>query len=134
MTVRSFSTRLNSFGIGLGKKYPDESWTTVMLIAEAAKVKGLTSLELNYPEHFLKNSVEEVQAALKTTNLNIKGIQLRWPAPRFSNGGFANDNDAVRREAIDLVKGATKVARQFGTDHVLLWPAHDGYEYPLQMD
>lgn len=134
MTVRSFSTRLNSFGIGLGKKYPDETWTTVKLIAEAAKVKGLTSLELNYPEHFVKNSVEEVKAALGATKLNVKGIQLRWPAPKFSNGGFANDDEAIRREAIDLVKGASDVARQFGTDHVLLWPAHDGYEYPMQMD
>lgn len=134
MTIRSFSTRLNSFGIGLGKKYPDESWTTVKLIAEAAKVKGLTSLELNYPEHFIKNTVAEVKDALAATSLNIKGIQLRWPAPKFSNGGFANDVESLRRAAIDTVKEATKIAREFGTDHVLLWPAHDGYEYPMQMD
>lgn len=134
MTVRSFSTRLNSFGIGLGKKYPDETWTTVKLIAEAGKVKGLTSLELNYPEHFIKNTVAEVKDALSKTTLDIKGIQLRWPAPKFSNGGFANDDASIRRAAIDTVKEATKVARDFGTDHVLLWPAHDGYEYPMQMD
>ena len=134
MVTRSFSTRLNSFGIGLGKKYPDESWTTVKLIAEAAKVKGLTSLELNYPEHFVKNSVDEVKAALAATHLNVKAIQLRWPAPKFSNGGFANTDESIRRAAIDTVKEASKVARDFGVDHVLLWPAHDGYEYPLQMD
>jgi xylose isomerase len=134
MTTISFSTRLNSFGIGLGKKYPDETWTTVKLIAEAAKVKGLTSLELNYPEHFIKNTVDEVKSALVSTHLNVKAIQLRWPAPRFSNGGFTNHDATIRREAIETVKGATKVARDFGVDHVLLWPAHDGYEYPLQMD
>ncbi|MEN9687632.1 MAG: hypothetical protein RL381_644 [Actinomycetota bacterium] len=134
MSPRSFSTRLNSFGIGQGKKYPDESWTTLRLIGEAAKVKGLTSLELNYPEHFVNHSVDDVKAALASTHLNIKGIQLRWPAPKFSNGGFANDNPEVRRAAIDTVHEATKVAREFGTDHILLWPAHDGYEYPMQMD
>lgn len=134
MTARSFSTRLNSFGIGHGKKYPDESWTTVGLIAEAAKVKGLTSLELNYPEHFVKNTLDEVKEALAATHLDIKGIQLRWPSPKFSNGGFANNDESIRRAAIETVKEATGVAREFGTDHVLLWPAHDGYEYPLQLD
>jgi xylose isomerase len=132
--AREFSTRLNSFGIGLGKKYPDETWTTVKLIAEAAKVKGLTALELNYPEHFVKNSENEVKDALAKTHLVVKGIQLRWPAPKFSNGGFSNSDEAIRRAAIDTVKEASAVARSFGTDHVLLWPAHDGYEYPMQMD
>jgi sugar phosphate isomerase/epimerase len=132
--TRNFSTRLNSFGIGLGKKYPDETWTPVKLIAEAAKVKGLTALEINYPEHFVKNTEAEIKAALAQTKLQIRGIQLRWPAPKFSNGGFSNADEGIRRAAIDTVKEATAMARSFGTDHVLLWPAHDGYEYPLQMD
>ena len=26
------------------------------------------------------------------------------------------------------------VCREMGSDHVILWPAHDGYEYPFQLD
>lgn len=129
-----FSTRLNSFALGKGKKYPDGSIDTLGLIEIAATVKGLTALEVNYPEHFVKNSASEIKAALREANLVPKGVQLRWPAPKFSNGGFTNVDQKLRRDSIELVKEAIAVAKELGTDHVLLWPAHDGYEYPLQMD
>ena len=129
-----FSTRLNSFALGKGKKYPDGSIDTLGLIKIAGTVTGLTALEVNYPEHFVVNTPAEIKAALKDANLVPKGIQLRWPAPKFSNGGFTNTDSKLRQDAVTLVKEAIQVARELGTDHVLLWPAHDGYEYPLQMD
>jgi xylose isomerase len=134
MSQIHFSTRLNSFGIGKGKKYPDGSLSTVDLIKIAATVKGLTALEVNYPEHFVSTKPAEVKQALADAKLEIKGIQLRWPAPKFANGAFTNPDAAIRKDSIDLVKEAMVVARELGTDHILLWPAHDGYEYPLQMD
>lgn len=129
-----FSTRLNSFALGQGRKYPSGDESVTELIALAGHVEGLTSLELNYPEHFRSNSVAEIATALEAANLSVEGIQLRWPAPDFARGGFTNVDPAIRRHAIDLVKKAIDVCRELGADHVLLWPAHDGYEYPLQME
>ncbi len=134
MTDVKYSTRLNSFGLGKGKKYPSGEDSVIDLIAVAGTVKGLTSLELNYPEHFGQHSVEEIKAALDKADLDVRGIQLRWPAPQFSNGGFTNPDPALREAAVAMVKEAISLCREFGSDHVLLWPAHDGYEYPLQMD
>ena len=37
-------------------------------------------------------------------------------------------------ERIISAKEAVDVCREMGSDHVILWPAHDGYEYPFQMD
>lgn len=134
MSDIKYSTRLNSFGLGKGKKYPTGDDSVTDLIALAGSVKGLTSLELNYPEHFGEHSVEEIKEALDKAGLDVRGIQLRWPAPQFSNGGFTNPDPALREAAVVMVKEAISVCREFGSDHVLLWPAHDGYEYPLQMD
>jgi len=129
-----FSTRLNSFALGNGLKHPSKAISTVELIKLASKVKGLNALELNYPEHFTSNSVPELESALRDSKLKVTGIQLRWPAPKFSNGGFTNPEMSIRRDAIKLVAEAIEIAKQLKTDHVLLWPAHDGYEYPLQMN
>lgn len=129
-----FSTRLNSFALGNGLKYPSKTVSTVELIELASKVKGLNALELNYPEHFTSNSIPELESALCESKLKVTGIQLRWPASKFSNGGFTNPDMLIRRAAIKLVAEAIEIAKQLKTDHVLLWPAHDGYEYPLQMN
>lgn len=134
MTDIFFSTRLNSFALGQGRKHPEKAVNTVALIEIAGTVKGLNSLEVNYPEHFVSSTVGEVAAALSKAKLAVKGVQLRWPAPKFANGGFSNPDADLRREAITMVAEAIKVAKELGTDHVLLWPAHDGYEYPLQMN
>lgn len=129
-----FSTRLNSFALGQGRKYPTGEESVLDLIQTAGKVEGLTSLELNYPEHFRRNSVDEIRQALSDAGLSLEGIQLRWPSPEFSRGGFTNVSADVRERAVTLVKEAIGVARKLGVDHVLLWPAHDGYEYPFQLE
>lgn len=134
MTTIEFSTRLNSFALGKGKKLPNGDESTLALIEIAGSVTGLTALELNYPEHFGQNTVAEVATAMKEAGLKVRGVQLRWPSPEFSNGGFSNPDTDIRAAAVTLVKEAIEVCRELGSDHVLLWPAHDGYEYPFQMD
>lgn len=134
MTSLQFSTRLNSFALGKGRKLPDGGESPVALIEIAGTVNGLDALELNYPEHFEKESVDDLRSALERAGLINRGIQLRWPAPLYAGGGLTNVDPALRASAIEVVKGAVDVGRALGSAHVLLWPAHDGYEYPLQMD
>lgn len=129
-----FSTRLNSFALGNGLKHPTKPVDPVSLIEIAGTVKGLNALEINYPEHFVNSSVADITKALEKSKLQIKGVQLRWPAPKFAAGGMTNSDATLRKEAVQLVADAIKVAQELKTDHVLLWPAHDGYEYPLQMN
>jgi xylose isomerase len=129
-----YSTRLNSFALGKGRKLPTGEEPVLDLIALAGTVPGLTSLELNYPEHFKRDSIEDIKDALGRAGLDVPAIQLRWPASRFANGAFTNADPEIRAEAVQMVIEAIELCSSFGADHVLLWPAHDGYEYPLQMD
>ena len=99
----------------------------------AGSVAGLTALEVNYPEHFVDTTPAELSSAIKDAELVNTGIQVRWPASRFSDGAFTHPAAEVRADASGSPRRlSTSVAN--GPDHVILWPAHDGYEYPFQLD
>lgn len=129
-----FATRLNSFALGGGVAHPATKTPTLELVEVAGTVTGLTALEVNYPEHFVDTTPAELSAAIKDAQLANTGIQVRWPASRFSDGAFTHSDAAVRADAVRVAKEAVDVCREMGSDHVILWPAHDGYEYPFQLD
>lgn len=129
-----FATRLNSFALGGGVAHPATKTPTLELIEVAGTVKGLTALEVNYPEHFVDNTPAELSSAIKDAGLVNTGIQVRWPASRFSDGAFTHPAAEVRADAVRIAKEAVDVSREMGSEHVVLWPAHDGYEYPFQLD
>jgi xylose isomerase len=129
-----FATRLNSFALGGGVAHPATKTPTMDLIEVAGTVEGLTALEVNYPEHFVDTTPAELTSAIKSAGLVNTGIQVRWPASRFSDGAFSHQAADVRADAVRVAKEAVDVSREMGSDHVVLWPAHDGYEYPFQLD
>jgi xylose isomerase len=130
-----YSTRLNSF-----KARPDlydwrsGSHSTLDLIERAACVAPLDSVELNYPEHFVKHTPAEVGACLRNTHLTLSGINLRYDAPRFLDGGFTNPQAEKRAEAIQVTLEAMDVCRELGGNHVVIWPAYDGFDYAFEVD
>jgi len=130
-----YSSRLNSF------KARSDLYTwrtgahdTADLIRRAGAVRGLNSVELNYPEHFTGLSLEQVRAAVAETHLSISGINLRYDAPRFLDGGFTNPDADKRTEAIQVTYEAIDVCRAVGGTHVVVWPAYDGFDYPFEAD
>jgi sugar phosphate isomerase/epimerase len=129
-----FATRLNSFALGGGVAHPKTKTPTLDLVEIAGSVAGLTALEVNYPEHFGDTKPAELASAIKNAGLVNTGIQVRWPASQFSDGGFTHPSAEVRNAAVQTAKDAVDVCREMGSDHVILWPAHDGYEYPFQLD
>jgi sugar phosphate isomerase/epimerase len=133
-TQPHFATRLNSFALGGGVAHPKTKTSTLDLVQAAGSVAGLTALEVNYPEHFVDTAPAELSSAIKNAGLVNTGIQVRWPASQFSDGGFTHPSADVRTAAVQTAKEAVDVCREMGSDHVILWPAHDGYEYPFQMD
>lgn len=129
-----FATRLNSFALGGGVAHPASKTPTLDLVKIAGSVTGLTALEVNYPEHFVDTTPAELSVAITDANLVNTGIQVRWPASRFSDGAFTHPAAEVRADAVQVAKEAVDVCREMGSRHVVLWPAHDGYEYPFQLD
>jgi xylose isomerase len=133
VTSPVFATRLNSFALGEGVAHPPKR-PTIELIGQAGRVAGLDALELNYPEHFVGTTPSAVKAAADAAGLQITGVQLRWPVAEYARGAFSSVDPARRAQAVQVAKDAVDVCRSLGAAHVILWPAHDGYEYPLQLD
>ena len=130
-----YSSRLNSF-----KARPDlYTWRagphdTLDLIRRAGRVQQLTSVELNYPEHFTAHSIDQVRAAIAETHLSISGINLRYDAARFLDGGFTNPHADKRAAALQVTYEAIDICRAMGGAHVVIWPAYDGFDYPFEVD
>ncbi|RWP16647.1 MAG: hypothetical protein EOR00_16935 [Mesorhizobium sp.] len=136
MTANRFATRLNSFA-----SRPQAEWldlvgkpSMLQMAARAAKVAGLTDLDLNFPDHVDEKPVEMARK-LGDLGLSINGFAMRYYSnPAFKLGAFTNPDPAVRREAIDLTKAGIDAAREAGANLMTLWLGQDGFDYAFQAD
>lgn len=131
-----FSTRLNSFKTkkeSFFKENQLESLTVLNYIDRMATVKGLTHVELNYPEHFAGVTIEEIQNALNKNNLLISGVALRF-ANHYTYGEFANPDNNIRNKAIAETMEAVRLCQVLGGEVTTIWLANDGFDYPFQID
>jgi xylose isomerase len=127
-----YATRLNSL-----KKRPelyfDEGPVGILgLLRRAGEIETLGALSLNYPEHFETVSPREVSAFLESVELGVDSLNIRFPEDPFGAGGFTHPSAEVRAAAIDLTRRAVDVCAELGGDHVIVWPAYDGFDYPFQ--
>ena len=97
------------------------------------QIKDIGEVDLNYPEHFEKNSVEEIERALISNSLSLNGIALRF-RNEFINGDFGNANKEISEKAKQLCEEAVEVCRELGGKIITLWLGHDGYDYPFQIN
>lgn len=95
------------------------------------KIKGITHVDLNYPEHLSKLSVLEIKKRMG--NLKLNGISTRFKE-NFINGEFTNPDKKIRQEAIDLCKKAIDVCQELGGNYLTIWCAFDGFDYPFQIN
>src|SRR5215207_3864333 len=131
-----YATRLNSFG-----SRPDlAGWsegarpTIRELVQRAARVRGLTDVDLNYPDH-VGDDPGGIAEVVGDAGLAINGFAMRYYTnPAFKLGAFTHPDRTVRREAIDLTKWGIDAARKAGVTLMTLWLGQDGFDYPFQLD
>ena len=131
-----FATRLNSFASCAHKFWPDLKGkpTTYQMIERAATVRGLTDVDLNYPQH-IKNDVPELKAFIADHGLHVNGMAMRYNTlPEFQLGAFTHPDARVRKEAVELTKRGIDCGREFGTHLMTIWLGQDGFDYCFQAD
>ena len=136
MFGEKFATRLNSFA-----SKPEVFWknqiptlTPEKLIERAGTVKGLTDLDLNYPDHS-QNNLNNILKIMDDNGLGINGFAMRYYTnPAFKLGAFTNSDKKIRQEAIDLPKAGIDVARKSNSNLMTLWLGQDGFDYGFQAD
>jgi sugar phosphate isomerase/epimerase len=136
MSGLRFATRLNSFASNPAGEWPGLKGKPSMLqmAARAAKVKGLTDLDLNYPDHVAVKP-SDLRIKLDDLGLRINGFAMRYYTnPAFKLGAFTHPDAGVRREAIDLTKAGIDAAREAGANLMTIWLGQDGFDYAFQAD
>lgn len=135
MSELKFATRLNSFSSGAHLYWPDLQGkpSVLQMIARAGTAKGLTHLDLNYPQH-ITSDISTMRQAIADAGLAVNGMQMRWDAPQFKIGAFTNPDAKIRREAIELTKRGIDAGREFGSTLMTLWMGQDGFDYCFQAD
>lgn len=136
MTTNRFATRLNSFASRPQAEWPDLTGkpSLMQMATRAAKVDGLTDLDLNFPDHVAEKPAE-IARKLGDLGLSINGFAMRYYSnPAFKLGAFTNPDPAVRREAIDLTKAGIDAVRAAGASLMTLWLGQDGFDYTFQAD
>ncbi|KQR73114.1 xyla [Rhizobium sp. Leaf384] len=136
MTDLKFATRLNSFASRPHVEWPDlvGKPSVMQMVARAAKVDGLTDLDLNYPDHGADKPAD-LARRIGDLGLSVNGFAMRYYTnPAFKIGAFTNPDAAVRREAIELTKKGIDATREAGAKLMTLWLGQDGFDYAFQAD
>ena len=131
-----FATRLNSFA-----SRPDAFWpkghgkpTPLQMAERASAAKGLTDVDLNYPD-LLGPDPRATGEAIRNLGLAVNGRAMRYYSnPAFKLGAFTNPDAAVRRDAIELTKRGIDAARAAGSSLLTIWLGQDGFDYAFQAD
>ena len=132
-----FATRLNSFASN-----PDIFWTAlsgkptpIQLVQRAATMRGLTVLDLNYPDRVVGAEPTVLAGQIRDEGLDISGFAMRYYSiPEFRLGAFTHPNAAIRQRAIDLTKRGVDAAAACNAPMITLWMGQDGFDYAFQMD
>jgi xylose isomerase len=135
--VREYGAGIWLFGRFVDRYASDgygPSVTSVEAIERAARVPGLTWLDINYPFNAPGETVEDIAAVLDRTGIRAIAITPHIYMRRFARGSFTNPDPAVRQQAVDLCKEGSEIAGRLGARYLKFWPGQDGHDYPFQAD
>jgi xylose isomerase len=125
-TKLKLATRINSI-------LPTVNNDILAALESISKIEGITSVDLNYPEHFEKHSLQEIQTTLSNTGLEVNGLALRF-RNQFVNGELGNKDSSISMEAFQLCQEAADICRSLGGKVLTIWLGYDGFDYPFQVN
>ncbi|MDD3520289.1 MAG: sugar phosphate isomerase/epimerase [Actinomycetota bacterium] len=100
-----------------------------------SKIDGLTGLFVFYPTAPLPDDPNKLLTKVENYGLKVSNLAVEcWGDRKWKHGTFCNNDSKVRKEAIKLFKDAIDFAKAIKAESVLLWPAHDGYDYVFQIN
>jgi sugar phosphate isomerase/epimerase len=107
--------------------------TPLEQLEELEKIQGLTGIPIMYPLEF--ESTEFIKEKLKKMNKKAGTIAPdTYIDPIWKNGSLTSNNPKIRKKMIELIKESMDLCYELEGADVLLWLAHDGYDYPFEHD
>lgn len=117
------ATRINSFLKG----------KTLEDVFQSFKNLGLDYVDLNFEEHTVNYTPQEMKSLLDRYGLKLNGVALRFHE-EFLNGDLGNSDEKIANKALEDCKKAADYCREAGGKVVTIWMAHDGFDYSFQIN
>ena len=118
-----YATRINSFlRTGISVKEA---------LQQIGDIQGVDYVDMNYPEHFRDNTVQEIRSILKENGLKLNAINLRF-RDEYINGIFDNPDLEIRERAMELCRRAAEVCEELQGLQCIIWLGFDGFDYSFQ--
>jgi xylose isomerase len=97
------------------------------------KTEGLNGIFQMYPPALMPKDPVKLMKKVSDFGLTIGDVFVeQWSDPKYKQGAYSTNETKIRKEAISGFKEGIDFARELKARSVLLWPAHDGFDYPFQ--
>jgi xylose isomerase len=98
-----------------------------------SKTEGLDAVFQMYPPALMPGDPVKLKKKLEDHGLKVADVFVEgWGDRKWKHGAYSTTEKSVRREAIKIFKEGMDFAKELNAYSVLLWPAHDGFDYPFQ--
>lgn len=102
-------------------------------LEKVANIKEISGIELDYPSDF--SDAKYLKSLVNKFDLNVALIEVDlFGDPKWKYGSISSRNEKLRAESVELCKQGMDVAVELGCNQITLWPAQDGFDYPMQTD
>jgi len=134
-----FNLDCHLFCLGtFNERYVPDGYFDPMDVNEALGIigdSGITGFMRTWPTGPFPSDPEDFKRLLAGHGLVPSTILIdNFSDRRFKHGGFCTNEKAVRQETIRLAKEGIDFAKACNCESVLIWPAHDGMDYPFMAD
>lgn len=104
-------------------------------IAAASQTEGLQGIEIHYNGDFNDDSLETTKEMIANANLKVAAVNCEiFGDQKFRHGALGATDEMIRKDAIDVIKGAAEAAQYLQAKVVNIWPGADGHDYSFQVD
>lgn len=99
----------------------------------ASRIKGVSGLELCYPQDF--GDVKVLKGLLEKHKLEVSAVNFRSRRTgQWMRGSFSSQLQTERREVVEDLKRAMDMAAELGCNRVSTCPLNEGHDYIFEMD
>ncbi len=116
----------------IGKPY-QEGLKPIQQLEEMAKIKGMSGFPVMYPSPY--GDGKQTAKLFKSFGLSVGTVCPDvYLDPRFKNGTLTCMDKNMRKEMVKTIQESMDFCAEAGGVDILLWLAHDGYDYPFEDD